>query len=927
MTFRPEYRRNTSTTGRVVDTGPPRTNNGLTGLAAVGGPIGTGAGAIRVLVEFLTQYDAEELKKLEAELARLQGVEERQNRRAAAFKKEEAQAQGQITRVENLRQRASTSFTRAQLREIKEIRDLERSRTRGSKAQADVQKALLAQQTGFSKAEITRLVNEDRIKARAEARRQKATENVARVEKQITKSQQQQEVVQRGVTRFQNLKAQLGPKLGSLALGALGGVFGGALIGLGFTAAQALIDAVGQGLRDIFDPANRAREALAGVAEEINKIAEKSKLSTLDATKQFLAELGPVARNIDPEVLAAATAIQQLTEDTQKYAEVQEIASHADDLRKQALIALIQALGKAQGIGTLPTKQIINAIDNQDARAGLNAQQTQILNLALQQLGYSSDQAVDAQLRLEAAERRAAEAAAIETIRAQSLSDALSRISNLRITGLQDQLAGLGDVGPSQRTQNLTKQLEALSEAQADAAYQSQLAQIQEQRSLVLLEQKIKYQHQSVNLDKLSAQAQIVAIDARISALQNAGAAEQAHLDAINEEIAALRRADQVQDEKDRKALEAFDERIEAIRKEGEAQDRFNQLLDLQYQLGQTIKRQSGESIGDFLSRRANEQRQLLAQQAALGREGQIDVIETEKEKLAAQQETANQRREAAIEAKELEAEQLQATIQRIQKAAQAEIAALNDRRGRLELEVRLNELAEQEKQLKAQETARKKAKSLQDELKASQEADEKALESRRKSIEEQIKAEQEKLKKILFYTNQENITRLQAAVQGAKTYGDLNAISGEVAGAKRVLGELRSLVEAGVLPRALVSDRIANLVAIIRQAEAKMGTIISNLQPTTPGNLPVGPRPMAEGGIFALNNSMYNPFGANIRAGEHGSEIGVVLSNRVARILQEQSKSQLPPQTFIVNRSPDAFRDKERMKRTVREAMEEVLG
>lgn len=932
---RPQYQRNTSTTGRVVDTGPPRTSTGLTGLGAVGGPTGVGAGALRVIVEFLTQYDSKELKQLEGELARLQKVEDRHNTRTAALQKQEAQSQGAITRLRNIQQRFDLNTTKAQQKEITKIRDLERSRARGAKAQADAAKTLLAQQTGFRKAEISQLINADRIESKSRERRAALAASVARSEERAAKAQQAQVGIQQRVGRLQQLRANLAPKLGSLALGAVGGIFGGAVVGLGFAAAQALIDAVGESLTNLFDPANKAREGLAGVAEQINKIAQKEGITLLEAAKRQIRELGIEAAGVDPKMLAAAAATAAYIEKNEELAKILEVIRHQEQLTQEAVAKRASILAEQAGLGPAGSETNFRVL----ARGNLSpedifgpqnaARAVEIYNQALAELETESTAAASAQASLANQERGAAQAAAIASIAQDRLVNTLQRLSGLRITGLQDQLSAIGDTGPSARTLQLQSQLDGLAESQAQAAHAATIAGIQEERALVLLEQRIKFQGQSVKLDQLSARGQIVAIDARISALQRAGEAERDRLDALNESIELQRRADREQDKRDAAALKVYDEQIEALRKRSEEQSRFNQLLDLQFRLGQIIRRNEGESIADFISRRANETRQLLEERESLQREGQIDVIQTQRDELAGIQEVANERREAAIEARELEAQQLQDQLERIDKARQAEISALNDRKDQLQLQARLEELAEQERRANAAETARKRAKYLQDELKASQEADEAATKSRQQAINEQIEAEQKKLDRLLYYTNVENLTRLEQAVAGARTYGDLNAISGEIAGAKRVLGELRALVAAGVLPASMVSERIANLVTIIRAADAKLGSIVGSMpRPTTPGGRPSGRIPFQHGGAFLLSNSMNNPFHANIQAGEGGQEIGVVLSNRVAKILQEQQRSNTPANMPVtINRSDDPWADRQRARRLIREIVREELG
>lgn len=59
----------------------PRTAVGYSGLGAVGGPGGVGAGALRILVEFLTQYDPKAVAALEKDVNRLEKNQAARDRR------------------------------------------------------------------------------------------------------------------------------------------------------------------------------------------------------------------------------------------------------------------------------------------------------------------------------------------------------------------------------------------------------------------------------------------------------------------------------------------------------------------------------------------------------------------------------------------------------------------------------------------------------------------------------------------------------------------------------------------------------------------------------------------------------------------------------------------------------------------------------
>jgi hypothetical protein len=78
-------------------------------------------------------------------------------------------------------------------------------------------------------------------------------------------------------------------------------------------------------------------------------------------------------------------------------------------------------------------------------------------------------------------------------------------------------------------------------------------------------------------------------------------------------------------------------------------------------------------------------------------------------------------------------------------------------------------------------------------------------------------------------------------------------------------------------------------------------------------------------GGVLELSNAR-NPFGQNVRTGEGGTEIGVILSNKVAAILKQRNgmEGQIGP--FYVNGSDNPMRDRYALGRLVKEAVAEAL-
>lgn len=914
MTFRPQFRRNTSTTGRVVDTGPPRTNTGLTGLGAVGGPTGVGAGALRVIVEFLTQYDAKAVAQLEKDLAKVEKLAQLSDARAAKSAKAAIADEALLNKIKGLRQNLNANEKKV----ITEVRALERSRVKSQQVEGQRLRGILEGQLKLRSDEVDLLINQDRIESKiAQNRKQRAITD--------RKERERQAALQKsiGVTGAQlgtqqNLRANVVPKLGALALGAVGGIFGSAVVGLGFTAAQAALEAIGNTLVDLADPARHAREELKGIADEINKLAEAEGLTTLEASKKFLDDLGTTASDIDPEILALAASTQTYIEALEKQAATLEIVRHQELITNQAIRDGAELKAKAAGT-TLgdPNQARLQA----HGFAGL-AQAQGFVADATEDFGNQADIAAEKAARLKAQEDALAGAGQRAAFAQDALANAIREISAQRISGLQDQLDAINSAGPSQRTLGLENTIRAQAEASARAAAASQLRNLAEERGLLLLEQRIRFQGQSINLDQVSGRVALVAINARIEALQRAGQAEQAALDALNERIQVARDADSAQDERDQERLKVFDDRIEAIQKEGDAQERVNSLLDLQFKMRQTLERNEGESIADFIQRRAQEGRQLLAEQDALRRDTAIDAIQSQKDEVQAIVDARNERREAAIEALELDAKRLQSSIAASQKARDAEIQALQDRSEQIQLQVELEENARAQQEVRDQERQRRRAQALDEELRKSQEKDRRETESRRKAIQDQIDAEREKADKLIDFANLENIERLRISLQGARTQADAAAIMGELAGANRALAELSAYAKANHIDPAFAELILGPLRETVAAAQGKVDRLLSGLS-STHGGHPL--ETFAKGGIIQLSNAV-NPFGQNIRFGEEGREMAVILNNRLTRMMDGSRQPNIGSQSFTVNKSDDPYRDKQRFKRTIKDALGEAL-
>lgn len=906
------FPRNTGS-GRVVDTGPPRTSTGLSGLGAVGGPGGVGAGAFRVLVEFLLEYDSDKIKSLEKQLDGLSALEEKSSARLNDALLSRAATDKQLFEI----QKSKAVLTKDELSKVREIRDLRLAGGKENRNAANAIRQQLIDETNLTKYQIDQLAQEKQIRLDVAQNRAKQTKIIREEEEKLRDINKQQLVAQKQLVSIQAIKAGVLPKLGSLALGAIGNIFGGALIGIGFAAAQALLDQLAEGFQNLIDPARHAREELKGVADQVDKLAQQKKITTLEASKQLLADLGPIAKDLDPNLLAAAVSLQRFKEQLEELDKLKDIIDHYKELNNELLRTRALAILQDQmsddvgGFNRLKSDVLMG-----NPHALNDARYQSALAQAQREVQHSADGADSAVRNLANAEAFAAGQANLAAYAQQQMADAINRISGLRITGLQDQIDALG--GPSARTTAIQQQIDAINEAQQQSAAASQLSAIQEQRALILFEQQLATQHKVVDVSKLSAKFQLVAIDARIKALQNAGRAEENQLDLINEKIRALQKQDQAQDKADQAALKVFDDKIAALREEGDEQDRLNQLLDLQYRASQKLERNKGESIGDFIARRAQENRSLLAEEQRLRREDQIGQLQKQRDDLQQIQEVANAEREARIEALQGEAERLQATLDRIHKQNQAAIEALQEEKERIERQVQLDELAQQERQIKDSETTRKHLAELEKRLEASQKADEAETKKRKAELEKQIQAERDAAQQSIKFADLAEQDKVLAAIKAARSSKDIYTIIGELQGATNAKAYLETVFKALGLPDAITAPVINGLKNIITQGNARINSIIRRrFHGVVEG--------AAQGGVFELNNSM-NPFGQNIRVGEQGKELGIVLSNKVHKLLQENSSPKLPPMSFVINRSDDPFRDKDRFGRAVEEAFAKNL-
>ena len=759
-----------------------QSTSALTSLGAVGGPRGVGAGALRILVEFVSTYSKEAADQLQKDLASIERAQNISDAAQTRRLQKLAQVRGRIAQSDALIRGKLNTQQRA---ELKTVEALENLRTKAGKSEAAAVRTRLnatLQATGLSKDEIALIQNRLSLRDRENqlVKQQEGAETRA-----IQRARQRGQV-EAQLQKVQQGRATLGQRLGGLAVGAIGGLIGGAVIGVGFQAVQGVLDAIGEKLQDIIDPARHAREAIIEVGGAIAKLAEQDNLSLRAATVKYLHDLGIEADAATTQLLENAAAQKLVADAIAARKQVADIAQHGDaqeiENRKQLRDTILEE-ARARGddiknlntYGKGPQQLVINGVKLEDLV-------TQQLNQTLSNLARNSMEAAAAQAAL-------ANAAALAAVQQRVLQGAINDAFSV-------QGAALEGTGESQRTRNLQKRIEAIQNrgsGDGGAARRDQLRRIAEERELIYLRQRLRLLGANINLEKYSGKFLLEAINAKIAALQ----------------------------------------------KQGDEQDRLNSLLDLQYRASQAIRRQAGESINDFVERRAQEQRQQLAEGARLERE--------------------------------------------------AKIASLEQLRDKVQDEVALVELAEQRKQALRTTGANKELQALQKALEASRKADAKALKDKQEALQKQQAS-------VLFYTDKTNQEQIRRAADAAKTIQDIYALSGELQGLESARTFLQALLSSGVLTpgqAAAIKDALRSLTSTINHVQLQFAGIIggpvARNQTLKEQQAEAKGYGYAKGGIVQLSNAR-SPFGQNVRTGEEGSEIGVILSNKVAGILKQQT-------------------------------------
>lgn len=805
----------------------PTTQPGLTSLGAVGGARGTAAGAIRILVEFLTQYDSKAVQQLEADLAALGATDANiakqqlsAQRAAATLERRRAATQKEIRRFVSS-EADKPAAIRRQLTEIKNVgvlTNLGQERLRNLSLQVDGSEHLL------------RLVTDEANQTRALAAAQTRVANATKQRRQSGAALVAQE---QQLTRFQQLRANLGPKLGGLALGALGGIVGGAVLGVGFAAAEAGLAAVGEKLQDIFDPARKAREELEGMGQAIRKLAEESGGDLEKAAGAFLSQFGIASDENTRKLLAEAAGIQFANEQLKQRIALFQLLQHIETLRTESVRALAAQLAREAG-----DTQAALAIEDARYQGRLNqARLDPFLSAAELQLAgaqqAASDAAAQAKLQadaLTASRNQQAAAAQLAAFAEENLVSAIQAAAGVRIGQFDARIQSLQGGGPSARTRGLEAQIEKLQNAGnggQDRGRQQELANIAEERAIILLRQRLRLMGTQIDLERYSGKFLLEAINAKLKALQ----------------------------------------------KEAAAQDRLNKLLDLQFRMSQKMRRNEGESINDFIERRAQENRDLLSEQ------------------------------------RDLEREAVEERLQELQEKTQDEVA--------------LQELSERKKNALVKSGTDNRIGNLQKELAKSREADRRALQSKIEAIEKAKKAYAAAAANAAHYATETANAQIREAIRASIKITDLAKLTGQVSGLSAAREFLSALLASGAVTgeqARAIQGAISNIDASLNAFEKKRSLIIARAG-HTPGTR--GLRNMAGGGVIRLSNAS-TPFGSNVQFGEQGSEAAVILQHKIAEGLKGMQG--IGEQNFYLQKGDDWQKDKFYMKRLVKEAVSEVL-
>lgn len=912
-----------------------------------GGTRGTGALVNQVLVAFVTQYFrggmeaiSRDLKQLNADRAAAATKQEQIERRLAAVQEGANRAQTARLRAANqapiLAAQLEAQLKRAAVEQksLGAATDLTRNALAGTLD-------LLKQKVVITGREAILIQSEEGLREGIVVleREQAAAQDV------VAQKQAEINALTREQATLANFGARAFQSLRNIAVAAIGATVGGVVLGaVFFEPLQNTIKAIGELLGEWVDPARAARVEVEKIAGAISSIASAEKVSNLQAAVDLLRQLGVAQPGVAAQGLAGAPSLQdqQGRIDTLKqigdYLLGQAEAQKQLNREESLALAIVNAhnAGLNDQARTLQALQTIRSIPLFDQLVG---------NLPLLGPGYkaffdqfdtwlgglprgtgnvgdlanATDNAANAAKTAADAYREMAEAvakaaigaafdaqiASLEQARDTAISgvqqgyetiidgirnsaaaaiDKISADADSRISRLEARIKAVGDQGPSARTGSLSDQINAVNAAEEKRRFNLQLSDIAEQRSLILLRERLALTTKDIDLTEYSGKARLVAIDALLARQQEQNA----------------------------------------------AQDRFNKLLDIQYQINQGVRRQQGETIQDFINRRAQYYRGLLEQAASLQKQGPEAELKAERA-----------RTQTTLELRDLEDRRTELLRNRAHQAylkrLQDELKASQDadrKRAQAEQERLRDQIARIRESTQSQIEAINKARD------SDIQAAERARDSRIAAIKAGTQVTIDELKKqreaTIGWTNSAEAARYTIAVQGAQNLAQLNAISGALAGANfsaaYVEAQLRALGFVPTDPTWVTTMRNFNdtLAAYERQFR-NLTTGVAHL-----GGFGGGPGlgGFAEGGLIPLRNS--NMLGSDVRWGERGDEGGLdtphgrmVFNNQIMSQLRQMdaNKTSFGGATFNVQGTGDFYGDRYRLKQMIKEVIRETLN
>lgn len=952
--------------GRGFTPGGLGLSNSNVSLGGVGGPRGVGAGGLRYLIEFVTAYRRGDFKNLEADLAALKtqsiatqrDIQTQLTKRIALeqniYKAQQSQVLLGKVSTENLKQ-----YTDLQTRALAE-------NAVNGKVSADTVGALLAAQQKFiSEAVTSKELTADQ--AHNLLRQLEYSNQLIVTNERLVALGQAQLGLQGEITDKERIKStikDIGTSLKGLAIGSIGAVIGGEILNdLFFKPLQAGIDSIKTHVGEALDPMEAARKAAGELGEAVAAIASSKNISSLEAAKQLITDISKISAlrpGTDPG-LAAAEA-ERLALDKQINPVLQQqidflktgrqASAETRDLTRDQLVALsgvtnaydpiVQILGVLNGptgiAGVLAGQQALNSaamgeipILEQQARENENnlLLEKQRADAAAALADYLQEAAgvqIDAHLTQTAATINSFSDIALGRLKAsvdsdiaaihtqyqgavdQAQADANARIRSLqersqnlggpsaRTESLQKQLAALNDVGPSRRTRELADQLERINRATEKQAYLSNLAAVAEQKHLLLLKQRLEASQTDIDLGRYHGQARLVAIQAELDLMSRRNAEQQ----------------------------------------------RFNRLLDIQYAISKGVQRAQGESITDFIGRRAVFYRDQLQQAADINNQTVSAALNVEKQRV----ENEVALRDLAEKRKKIIADRAhQLLLRRLQNelnaSKQADQDALDARRKQLQAALDASRKADaaaldsQRRAIAAQIDAIRTAtdnhiaqlnRERDSAIAARQKQYEFDVAKEKAATDFQLEQAQKRADAAKQWANTSVADQKAIAIAGAKDLATINGIAGQAAGSEFAYEQLKAELQAYGLSDAELAVALAN-VAKVRDAAQQWLKVYGH---PVGGDFNAG---HAKGGFFDVTNAMN--FGKNIRAGEEGTELGwsdgrlgAILPHKLAESLKgAMSGGPMIGGGVTINRSDDPYRDYHRLKRTVTDIVDQRLA